>query len=120
MERGLEDEITRAYTDAGLTVVALRRLAPSAEVVAAHYAEHEGKPYYPGLCADLLSGTVVALDLEGEDAVARIRLLNGATDPAAAAEGTLRRQFGLGVPCNSVHGADSVEAAARERQIWFH
>lgn len=85
----------------------------------AFYSEHRGKPFFEALIEHTVSGPLVAAVLTGEDAVARIRALNGATDPAAAAPGTLRRKFGLSPNHNAVHGSENPDAAAYEIGVVF-
>jgi len=84
-----------------------------------HYAEHNGKPFYPGLVQYITSGPVVALCLEGKNAVAIVRSMNGATKPWDAAPGTIRGDLALDIGRNIVHGSDSVESAKRELAIYF-
>jgi len=89
------------------------------ELARQHYAEHVNKPFFPGLLSYITSGPVVALVLEGKNAVAEVRKLNGATNPLEAACGTIRGDFAQEVGRNVVHGSDSVESAAREIAIYF-
>jgi nucleoside-diphosphate kinase len=98
-------------------------LQPSKEQLAAHYAEHEGKPFYAPLIDFMSSGPIVAIRLEGDRVIEGFRALAGATDPTTAAPGTIRgdlgRDWGEKVQKNLVHGSDSVESATRELAIWF-
>lgn len=85
----------------------------------AFYREHEGKPFFEELCSFMVSGPICALILEGENAVRRWRDLMGATDPLKAEQGTIRAQFGLGMPDNAVHGSADLAAAEREIPFFF-
>jgi nucleoside-diphosphate kinase len=104
-------------------VADLRLVNPTRELLAEHYAEHEGKPFYEPLVEFMLSGSVVAIRLEGNRVIEGFRSLAGATDPTVAAPGTIRgdlgRDWGLKVQQNLVHGSDSEESAARELALWF-
>jgi nucleoside-diphosphate kinase len=84
-----------------------------------HYKEHEGKPFFEDLCSEMANKDVSAIVITGENAVARLRQLTGATDPLRAASGTLRRKYGTSVRQNAVHASDSVESANREIELWF-
>jgi nucleoside-diphosphate kinase len=107
----------------GYVVTGLKMLQPSEEQLAAHYAEHEGKPFYAPLIDFMSSGPIVAIRLEGDRVIEGFRALAGATDPTTAAPGTIRgdlgRDWGEKVQKNLVHGSDSVESATRELAIWF-
>ena len=89
------------------------------ELAKANYAEHEGKPFYDGLIAYITSGPVVKMVVSGENAVATVRKLMGATNPADAAPGTIRGDFGLTMDENVIHGSDSVASAEREIGVFF-
>ncbi|SHH65060.1 nucleoside diphosphate kinase [Jatrophihabitans endophyticus] len=121
--RGLSGEVIRRIETKGYRVVALQLTTATPELLAQHYAEHEGKPFYQPLVDFMLSGPVVALVAEGERVIEGFRSLAGATDPTAAAPGTIRgdlgRDWGLAVQQNIVHGSDSAESAAREIGLWF-
>jgi nucleoside-diphosphate kinase len=123
VKRGQVGEVVRRIEAKGYSLVALELRAATPEVLAEHYAEHEGKPFYQPLVDFMLSGPVVAIVLEGERCVEGFRALAGATDPTAAAPGTIRgdlgRDWGLKVQQNLVHGSDSPESAEREIGIWF-
>ena len=123
VQRGLRGEILRRIEAKGYGILSLtQRTATSAEL-AAHYAEHEGKPFYPGLVEYMGSAPLVALVAEGVNVIPGFRSLAGATNPTEAAPGTIRgdfgRDWGLKVQQNLVHGSDSVESAERELAIWF-
>ncbi|WP_407318333.1 nucleoside-diphosphate kinase [Isoptericola halotolerans] len=123
VRRGLSGEILRRIEAKGytLTAVELKRATP--DLLAQHYAEHEGKPFYAPLVEFMLSGPVLAVVAEGQGVIAGFRSLAGATDPTAAAPGTIRgdlgRDWGLKVQQNLVHGSDSPESAEREIALWF-
>jgi nucleoside-diphosphate kinase len=123
VKRNLIGEIIRRCEAKGYQVADLRLVQPSRELLAAHYAEHEGKPFYEPLVEFMLSGSVVAIKLQGHRVIEGFRSLAGATDPTAAAPGTIRgdlgRDWGLKVQQNLVHGSDSPESAARELALWF-
>lgn len=115
----LVGEILRRYETARLKIVGAKMLHASAPRIAGFYAEHEGRPFFPGLVSFMSSGPILVLALEGENAIADVRALNGATDPAKAAPGTIRHAFGPSMGSNVVHSSDSPESAAREISYWF-
>lgn len=123
VKRNLIGEIIRRIEVKGYVIVDLKKLTPSRELLAKHYAEHEGKPFYEPLVEFMSSGDVVALKVEGNRVIEGFRSLAGATDPTAAAPGTIRgdlgRDWGLKVQQNLVHGSDSEASAARELALWF-
>lgn len=123
VRRAQVGEIVRRIEAKGYGLVALDLRTATPELLAEHYAEHEGKPFYQPLVDFMLSGPVVAMVLEGERCIEGFRSLAGATDPTVAAPGTIRgdlgRDWGLAVQQNLVHGSDSEESAAREIGIWF-
>lgn len=112
-------EIVNRFERAGLTIERLERGMVSNDQAQANYAEHEGKPFYEGLVKYITSGPVVKMVIAGEGAVAKCRSLMGATDPASAAPGTIRGDFGLVMDENVIHGSDSPESAEREIGIFF-
>jgi nucleoside-diphosphate kinase len=123
VRRGLTGEVIRRIEAKGYTLVRLELRGATRDLLAEHYAEHEGKPFYEPLVEFMLSGPVVAMVAEGERVIEGFRSLAGATDPTAALPGTIRgdlgRDWGLAVQQNLVHGSDSPESAAREISIWF-
>lgn len=120
VQRGLIGEIIARIERKGLSFAALELKNVSQETAAAHYAEHEGKPFYPSLLEFITSGPVVAAVVEGPRAIAAFRQLAGGTDPVEkATPGTIRGDFGLETQLNLVHGSDSPESAAREISLWF-
>ena len=123
VRRGLTGEVIRRIEAKGYRLVALELRPATPELLAEHYAEHEGKPFYEPLVEFMLSGPVAAMVLEGERCIEGFRALAGATDPTVSAPGTIRgdlgRDWGEKVQQNIVHGSDSPESAAREIGIWF-
>jgi len=123
LERNLIGEVIARCETKGYVVADLKLVQPNREILAQHYAEHEGKPFYEPLMEFMLSGPVVAIKLEGHRVIEGFRSLAGATDPTTAAPGTIRgdlgRDWGTKVIQNLVHGSDSEESAARELSIWF-
>ena len=117
--RGLTAQILDRLLRRGFVLRGMRLLVVSREQAAAHYAEHEGKPFYPGLIEFITSGPVVAMVVEGPAAVSTVRTLMGATDPLQSAPGTIRGDFALELSHNVVHGSDSVASAEREIAIYF-
>lgn len=117
--RGLVGQIVGRYEAKGLVLRALQLREIDAELAAEHYAEHMGRPYYAGLESFITSGPLVAMVLEGERAIEAVRLINGITDSAAAAPGTIRGDFSLYKNLNLVHASDSPKSAAREIGLWF-
>jgi nucleoside-diphosphate kinase len=123
VRRGLIGEVIRRVEAKGYTLVRLELRTATRELLADHYAEHEGKPFYEPLVEFMLSGPVAAMVVEGARVIEGFRSLAGATDPTVSAPGTIRgdlgRDWGLAVQQNIVHGSDSPEAAEREITIWF-
>jgi nucleoside-diphosphate kinase len=119
MQRGLASEVLGRFERRGLKMVAARLLQIDEALAARHYAEHVGKPFYERLCSFITSGPVIAAVFEGDDAVALARQTIGATDPAKAAPGSIRGDFGINMGRNLVHGSDSPESAAREVALFF-
>ena len=121
--RGLTGEILRRVEAKGYRVTALSQMQATQEQLAAHYAEHEGKPFYVPLVDFMLSGPIVGIVAEGDRVIEGFRALAGSTEPTTASPGTIRgdlgRDWGEKVQKNLVHGSDSVESAEREIGIWF-
>ncbi|PFG35984.1 nucleoside diphosphate kinase [Flavimobilis soli] len=121
--RGLTGEILRRIEAKGYRLVALELRVATRELLEEHYAEHAGKPFFEPLVEFMSSGPVVAAVIEGHQVIPGFRSLAGATDPTAAAPGTIRgdlgRDWGLRVAQNLVHGSDAPESAAREIALWF-
>ena len=112
-------EIVNRVERAGLKIEQMRLEMVTPEQAKANYAEHEGKPFYDGLIDYVTSGPVVKMVVSGEGAVAKVRSLMGATNPADAAPGTIRGDFGLTMDENVIHGSDSTESAEREIGVFF-
>ncbi|EQD73971.1 Nucleoside-diphosphate kinase [mine drainage metagenome] len=119
VRRGLVGAIVGRFESKGLKIVAARMLRVTPELAQRHYAEHEGKPFYPGLIQHITSGPIVALALEGRSAISVVRLITGATNPQTAAPGTIRGDWALGITPNLIHASDSAESAARELALYF-
>jgi nucleoside-diphosphate kinase len=117
--RGLVGEIVARFERKGLKVVAGRLRSVSPELAARHYAEHAGKPFYDGLIRHITSGPVFALAIEGRGAIATVRLIVGATNPQAAAPGTIRGDLAIAMTPNLVHASDAPASAARELDLYF-
>ena len=118
-ERRLTGEVIARFERKGLHLVALKLMQADEELANAHYAEHTDKPFFGELVDFITSGDLVALVLEGPNAVKAARQVIGATDPVEADAGSLRGEFGTEVTFNLVHGSDSQESAEREIGIWF-
>ena len=119
VRNGRIGEIVNRFERVGLTVERMELGMVTEELAKANYAEHEGKPFYDGLIAYITSGPVVKMVVSGENAVATVRKLMGATNPADAAPGTIRGDFGLTMDENVIHGSDSVASAEREIGVFF-
>jgi nucleoside-diphosphate kinase len=118
-ERGLTGEIIARFERKGLRIVALAHMTMSADMAEQHYAEHEGKSFFGELVEFITSGPLVAMVLEGDQAVAAARQVIGATNPIEAAPGSIRGDFAIAVGQNMVHGSDSPESAQREAALFF-
>lgn len=120
VERGLAAEILARFEHRGMKLVAVELRTISAETAKAHYAEHDGKPFFGDLVAFITRGPALLAVLEGpEDTWQIVRTMMGATNPANAAPGTVRGDLGLNLQENLIHGSDSAESAAREISIFF-
>jgi len=121
--RGLTGEILRRIEAKGYALVDIRLVQADRDLLASHYEEHVGKPFYEPLVEFMQSGPTVAIRVAGHSVIAGFRSLAGTTDPTTAAPGTIRgdlgRDWGLKVQQNLVHGSDSAESAARELALWF-
>jgi nucleoside-diphosphate kinase len=117
--RGLSGAIIARLETKDLKLVALKMLHMSQALAERHYAVHRDKPFFPGLITYITSAPIVAAVFEGDNAVARIRQIMGATNPAKAETGTIRRDFGLDLEKNAVHGSDSAENAKKEIELFF-
>lgn len=118
-KRNLTGAINQRFEDAGLRIVAQKRVRLSRGAAEGFYAEHKERPFFGELVDFMISEPVVLQVLKGEDAIAKNREIMGETNPANAAEGTIRKDFALSIGENSVHGSDSEESAAREVSYFF-
>ena len=118
-ERRLTGEILARFERKGLRIVALKLMQVDRELAEQHYGEHSGKPFFPDLIEFITRGELVAMVLEGEDAVPACRSLIGATNPIEAVPGSIRGDFALELTFNLVHGSDSDATAEREIGLWF-
>ena len=118
-KRNLTGAINAKFEEAGLRIVAQKRIRLSKEQAGAFYAVHKERPFYDELCEFMCSAPVVVQVLEGESAIAKNRDVMGATNPAEAAEGTIRKEYALSIGENSVHGSDAEETAAQEIAFFF-
>ena len=119
VERNLENEIKSFFQKNNIKILKSKKIKISKEEAYEFYKIHQAKPFYDKLCNYLSSGPIVAMILEGEDVVSKNRQLMGATDPIKAAEGTLRKMYGISIDKNSVHGSDSVENGKVEIDFFF-
>lgn len=119
VRRGLTGAVLSRFETKGLSIVAMQLRTIDAAMADAHYRDHVEQPWYPPLREFATSGPLVALVLEGDEAISVVRALNGATDGRTAAPGTIRGDFSLSNRENLVHASDSEESAAREIALWF-
>ena len=119
VERNLENRIKSFYKEKNLKILKSKKVHITKEEAAEFYKVHQTKPFYNDLCNYLSSGPIVVMILEGENAVLKNRELMGATDPKNAADGTLRKLYGISIDKNSVHGSDSVINAKLEIKFFF-
>lgn len=119
VQRGLIGEIVSRFEKRGLKIIAMKLLHVSQSLAKEHYAVHQGRPFYEGLIQYITSGPVVAMVLEGPNAIQAARNTMGATNPVAAAPGTIRADLGMEIGRNLVHGSDGPETAAFEIGLWF-
>lgn len=119
VQRGLVGEIIARFERRGLKLVAMKMLHVSNELASEHYAVHAERPFYNSLIAYITSSPVVAMVLEGTDAISVVRATVGATKPAEAAPGTIRADFGLEIGRNLIHASDGPDTATTEIALWF-
>lgn len=112
-------EIIARFERKGLSIKAIKMIQVPVELAKKHYAEHEGKGFFKDLIDFITSGPVLAMVIEGENAVAAVRQINGATDPLKAVPGSIRGDFATSIDENVVHASDAPETAAREIGLWF-
>ena len=119
VERNIIGNIISVYEDNGLKVRHLKLMQATREIAEKHYSQHKGKPFYEELITFITRSPLVAMILEGEDAISRIRQLNGATSPDDAAPGTIRFRYARSKTENCVHASDNAESAKEEISLWF-
>ena len=119
LQRGLVGELITRLEARGLKIVAMKLMQMSQALARRHYEAHVGKPFFPGLVEFITSGPLVAIVLEGKNAVAVVRTTMGATDPAKSSPGTIRGDLAIDMGRNLIHGSDSPEAAQREIALFF-
>lgn len=120
VKRGIMGEVIKRFELKGLKITGMKMINVSDEQAKKHYGEHEGKPFYAGLISYIQSGPIVAMVIEGEDAISVCRQLMGKTNPSDADVGTIRADFSLIMRNNTVHGSDCKESAEREIAIYFN
>ena len=120
IERQLETKIKKIFLDNKLNIVDSKKIQISKEEAEEFYKVHQTKPFYEKLCSYLSSGPIVAMILDGENAIQKNRDLMGATDPKKAKDGTIRKLYGISIDKNSVHGSDSIENAKAEIDFFFN
>ena len=119
VEQNVIGKILSMYEDDGLKIIALKMLTIDREFAMKHYSEHIGKPFFEKLINYITRGSLCALILEGDNAINKIRKINGATNPEKAEQGTIRALYGKNLTENCVHASDSKESAKREISLWF-
>ena len=113
-------DIIKRYENEGFRIIAMKLMQMTERLASKHYVEHIGRPYYDDLVSFMTSAPLIALVLEGENAISRVREINGKTNPKEAAEGTIRKLYAESGSRNAVHASDSQESAAREIPIFFN
>ena len=119
VERNLVEKIKEKFVENQLKIKKIKKIQISKEEAAEFYKVHQTKPFYDKLCGYLSSGPIVVMILEGENAIQKNREIMGATDPKNAEEGTIRKEYGVSIDKNSVHGSDSPENAKKEISFFF-
>ncbi len=120
VERNLQDEIKKNFVENGFNIKDEKKIHISKNEAEEFYKVHQSKPFYPELCSYLSSGPIIVMILERQNAILENRKLMGATDPAKADEGTLRKKYGISIDKNSVHGSDSLDNAKKEIDFFFN
>ena len=120
VERNIQDQIKNEFTSKGFEIIKEKKIHISKEEAEKFYRVHESKPFYNDLCSYLSSGPIIVMTLQRENAVFENRKLMGATNPAEAEEGTIRKKYGISIDKNSVHGSDSLENAKIELNFFFN
>lgn len=119
VERNLTEKIKEIFISKNLKILDTKKIHITKDEAAEFYKVHQSKPFYSSLCSYLSSGPIVAMILEGENAIANNRKIMGATDPKKAEKNTIRQLFGISIDKNSVHGSDSKENALKEINFFF-
>ena len=119
VNRSLIGEIIRRFENRTLEIKALKIVLPSRQLIERHYEVHRGKPFFEDAVRFMTSGPVVAMVLEGDNAIAIVRNMMGALEPTEAQPGTIRGDYTLNINRNLIHGSDSIESAEREIAVWF-
>ena len=119
VERNLVEKITEKFSQNNLTIKKQKKIQISKDEAAEFYKVHQTKPFYERLCNYLSSGPIVVIILEGENAIEAKRRIMGATDPKNAERGTIRKEYGISIDKNSVHGSDSIDNAKKEIEFFF-
>ena len=119
VERNLLEDIKKKFLENKLKIVKTKKIQITKDEASEFYKVHQSKPFYEKLCGYLSSGPIVVMILEGENAIQENRRIMGATDPKNAEEGTIRKQYGISIDKNSVHGSDSPDNAKKEIDFFF-
>ena len=119
VQRGLVGTVIKRFEDKGLQIAGLKLMHVTEDLAREHYKEHVGKPFFDGLLNFITSSPVAAIAVDGEGAIAIVRNMMGETNPAKAAPGTIRGDFGIDFGLNIVHGSDGLESAERELALFF-
>lgn len=119
VQRRLVGEVIRRFENAGMKIVAMKFMSVTRELAEKHYAVHKGKDFYDGLLEYITSGPVVAMVIEGGNAIERVRTMVGVTDPSKASPGTIRGDYAQSIGKNIIHASDSKETAEHEIALWF-
>ena len=119
VERNLSEDIKKKFLENKLKIIKIKKIQITKDEASEFYKVHQSKPFYEKLCNYLSSGPIVVMILEGENAIKENRRIMGATDPKNAEEGTIRKQYGISIDKNSVHGSDSPENAKKEIDFFF-
>jgi|SRR5699024_2338603 len=119
VQRNLIGKILNEYERNGLRIADMKMMTASVETAEKHYAEHKERPFFGELVSYITSSPLVAFVVEGENAISRVRALNGATNPEESGDNTIRALYGISLSENTVHSSDSPESAEREIAIWF-
>ena len=119
VERNLSEDIKKKFLENKLKIIKTKKIQITKDEASEFYKVHQSKPFYEKLCSYLSSGPIVVMILEGENAIQENRRIMGATDPKHAEEGTLRKQYGISIDKNSVHGSDSPDNAKKEINFFF-